>query len=57
MEFKVNQPPKIALEQIKQNDYFRKFAHDSRRLFLLGISFDSEKRDLRDDCKIEEVKK
>lgn len=57
MEFKIDKPSKVALEQIMKKDYFRKFAHGHRKIYVMGISFDTERRDLREDWDIQEIKK
>ena len=44
IELKYDATPEQALRQIKDKQYARKFATDSRRLFKIGVSFSSETR-------------
>ena len=43
IEFKVDQPGK-ALEQIKSKGYHEKYLDDSRTVYVVGISFDSQEK-------------
>lgn len=52
-EFKRDESAEKALQQIKEKDYTLPFVADSRKLFKIGVSFDSEKRILS-DWKVEE---
>ncbi len=45
IEFKVDQAGK-ALEQIRQNGYHEKYIDGKRRIFLVGINFDSTERNI-----------
>jgi hypothetical protein len=45
-EFKVDKPAQEALQQIEDKGYAAPFAADSRQVFKIGVSFDSEKRSL-----------
>ena len=47
-EFKRDEPAKAALEQIKSRDYALPFTADSRKLYRIGVSFDSGSRKLSD---------
>ena len=47
-EFKVDKSAREALAQIEEKGYAEPFAADSRQLFKVGVSFDSEKRSLVD---------
>jgi len=47
IEFKVDQPGR-ALEQIKEKGYHGKYRDTGREIFLIGISFDSGKRNITD---------
>ena len=47
IEFKVDQPGK-ALEQIKARGYHEKYMHGGRKVYLVGISFDSKERNITD---------
>ncbi len=44
MEFKMDQTADAALQQIEEKGYALPFATDTRRVFKIGISFNSEKR-------------
>ncbi len=52
-EFKRDESAEKALQQINDKDYTLSFAADSRKLYKIGVSFDSEKRILA-DWKVEE---
>jgi len=43
-EFKVDRPAAEALNQIGEKGYAERYAADRRKLFKIGVSFDSEKR-------------
>ncbi len=45
-EFKVDKSAKEALAQIEEKGYAEPFAADERKIFRIGVSFDSEKRSL-----------
>ncbi len=47
-EFKVDKSAREALDQIEEKGYAEPFAADERKIFKLGVSFDSEKRSLVD---------
>ena len=47
-EFKRDSTAKAALEQIDSKDYALPFAADSRKLYKIGVSFDSKTRKLAD---------
>ena len=47
-EFKVDKSAKEALTQIEAKGYAEPFAADERKIFKIGVSFDSEKRSLVD---------
>ncbi len=42
MEFKLNKSEEIALQQIKERDYYRKFMNSGKKIFLVGVNFDPE---------------
>ena len=44
MEFKMDQTADAALQQIDEKGYALPFAADPRRVFKIGVSFNSEKR-------------
>lgn len=45
LEFKVNGKGR-SLEQIREKDYARKYMDDGRTVYLVGIDFDSDERNL-----------
>ena len=47
-EFKRDGTADEALSQIEEKNYAAPYAADSRRLIRVGVSFDSEKRILKD---------
>ena len=46
LEFKVDSEPGKALEQIKQKGYHEKYLADSKKVFLIGIGFDSTEKNI-----------
>ena len=54
-EFKLNKTDKIALQQIKDRDYYRRYMNSGRKIFLVGVNFDSEAGQIA-DWQSEEVK-
>jgi len=56
IEFKANQNAEKALQQIKDKNYADRFKIKDKKLVLIGINFDTEKRNIQDiktDQKIE----
>ena len=47
-EFKRDESAQAALAQIDSRDYSLPFIADSRKLYKIGVSFDSESRKLSD---------
>jgi hypothetical protein len=47
-EFKRDKTAEEALQQIEDKSYALPFAADSRKVFKIGVAFDSEKRILSD---------
>lgn len=45
-EFKLNQTAEIALEQIREKEYFRKYQHSGKKIVLVGANFDTISRQL-----------
>ena len=45
-EFKLNQTAGIALEQIREEEYFRKYQHSGRKIILVGANFDTVSRQI-----------
>ena len=41
-EFKLNKSDVIALQQIKDRDYYRRYMNSSKKIFLIGVNFDKE---------------
>lgn len=46
MEFKINQSPETALEQIERKGYALPFAMDQRKVIKVGVEFSTEKRNI-----------
>jgi ATP-dependent exoDNAse (exonuclease V) beta subunit len=47
IEFKVDQPGQ-ALEQIREKEYHKKYLGSNRTVYIIGISFDSEEKNITD---------
>ena len=41
-EFKLNKNEDIALQQIKDRDYFREYMNSGKKIMLIGVNFDKE---------------
>jgi len=48
IEFKCNQNAEAALKQIRQKGYEKKFTQTGKNILLMGINFDTEKRNVAD---------
>lgn len=50
IEFKLNKygSAEDALKQIKAKDYAKKYVQDPRKIYLLGISFDADNKNVAD---------
>jgi len=48
MEFKCNQSAKEAVEQIKRKNYASKYLNKGKIIYLLGINFDTQKRNIEE---------
>jgi hypothetical protein len=46
MEFKCDQSPQIALEQIRTQGYAERYQGSGKRVFLMGLEFSTETRNL-----------
>ncbi len=46
MEFKCNQSPQVALEQILARGYAERYRESGKRVFLMGLEFSPEERNL-----------
>jgi hypothetical protein len=45
-EFKCNQSADKAIEQIRQKKYYEGFTSSAKEIYLVGINFDMEKRNI-----------
>ncbi|WP_294481910.1 ATP-binding protein [uncultured Victivallis sp.] len=45
-EFKINKTAEIALDQIREKEYFRKYQHSGRKIVLVGANFDTGSRQI-----------
>ena len=52
-EFKMDQDPQIALDQINEKDYAGRFKKDSRKIFKIGVNFSSKEKNIT-EWKVEE---
>ena len=41
-EFKLNKNDAIALQQIKEREYYRRYMNSGKKIFLIGVNFDPE---------------
>lgn len=41
-EFKLDKTAEIALNQIKDRDYYRQYMNSGKKIFLIGVNFDPE---------------
>jgi hypothetical protein len=41
-EFKLNKTEDIALQQIKEKDYYRKYMNSGKKIYLIGVNFDKD---------------
>ncbi len=48
LEFKCNQSAEAALKQIREKGYEKKYTKTGKNIFLIGINFDTEKRNVAD---------
>ncbi len=48
MEFKCNQSAEKAIEQMKEKNYAEKYKNKGKEIILLGINFDTKKRNIAD---------
>ncbi len=46
IEFKCNQSAKVAISQIKEKGYDKRFKQTGKKIILMGINFDTKKRNL-----------
>jgi len=45
-ELKINKSPEEALNQICEKEYYRKFQRDFKKIILIGVNFNSKKRNI-----------
>ncbi|MCX8083820.1 MAG: PD-(D/E)XK nuclease domain-containing protein, partial [Calditerrivibrio sp.] len=45
-EFKCNQSAEVALNQIKERDYYRQYLQTGKKIYALGINFDKSGRNI-----------
>ncbi len=48
IEFKCNQTAEAGIKQIKAKEYDQKFRQGGKKVILLGINFDTEKRNVKE---------
>ena len=48
VELKCNQPAAAAIQQIREKRYGEKYVQSGRKIFLLGINFDTHERAVKD---------
>lgn len=48
LELKLDNSPKVALEQIRKKEYFKPYTHKGKEVAIVGASFSSEKRNISD---------
>ncbi|MBE6373579.1 MAG: AAA family ATPase [Lentisphaerae bacterium] len=47
-EFKLDKTRELALDQIKDRDYCRRYLNSGRKIFLVGVNFDMERGQIQD---------
>ena len=47
-EFKLDRTKELALDQIKDRDYCRRYLNSGRKIFLVGVNFDMERGQIAD---------
>ena len=47
-EFKLDKTKELALDQIKDRDYFRRYMNSGKKIFLIGVNFDMERGQIQD---------
>jgi ATP-dependent exoDNAse (exonuclease V) beta subunit len=53
-EFKLNDTADSALQQIREKQYFKKYEHQGKELFLVGIGFSGKTKEVS-DWKVEQL--
>ena len=47
-EFKLDKTKELALDQIKDRDYFRRYMNSGKKILLVGVNFDMERGQIQD---------
>jgi len=47
-EFKLDKTKELALNQIKDRDYYRRYMNSGKKIFLIGVNFDMERGQIQD---------
>ncbi|MBP1583711.1 MAG: AAA family ATPase [Victivallales bacterium] len=47
-EFKLDKSKELALEQIKERDYYRRYLNSGKKIMLVGVNFDMEQGQIQD---------
>ena len=47
-EFKLDKTRELALDQIKERDYCRRYMNSGKKIFLVGVNFDMERGQIQD---------
>ena len=47
-EFKLDKSKELALEQIQERDYFRRYMNSGKKIYLVGVNFDMEQGQIQD---------
>ena len=55
-EFKLDKTAEIAMDQIKDRDYYRRYMNSGKKIFLVGVNFDKEAGQI-DRWIVEDVKR
>jgi len=54
-EFKLFDTAKSALAQINNNQYFEKYLLNKKQVILIGVGFDKNTRNIKDDYLVEQI--
>ena len=47
-EFKLDKNKELALDRIKDRDYFRRYMNSGKKIFLVRVNFDMERGQIQD---------
>ena len=47
-EFKLDKNKETALDQIRDRDYYRRYMNSGKKIFLVGVNFDTERGQIQD---------